>query len=602
MTVVGPLFRYELTRLARRGLQPRLRAVFAGLLAAALLALYLQAFPGVSPAKVLLRLDVPMPVDKASKFGEYFLVTFLIIQLVVVVVVTPAVAGGSLAEEKERGSLDLLLVSPLSGWEIVFGKMLARLVFVGGVVLAGLPVLALTSFFGGVDPWQLLAGYAITFLTILSLGSFSLLLAMKMDGLRSVLIWSYGTVAAVSLLGLHPVFAPFSPFSTLLYLFLGGLFVPLGLLFGFGTIPWEVLVVAGYATVHVPLAALFLGLTAASVRTSIRRLPKRLRARPRYAFPRDDDLPPVLARPDRRVRFPDQAGVRETRERPVPRLAPNGDPLAWKERWFGGRLWPAKNTVLYWMCAVMGWMMAGLIVMTLMAATLFAANGQVTFGQVYGLTGRVVSVVVVPVFLLGLGVLVAGSLARERHKQTLDSLLTLPISRRLILQAKAWASVRTAWPLAAVIVGAVAVGVLTGGMVAAAVLTVQFLVLGWGGFAVGFGTWLSVRCRTPARATGYLIGTVLAACLVPPLVSPLFRDSMPNPLGPDAEVVEAAIDGLSPMVAGWNALAAPVDEGGLARLDFPVRAVIAAAGALAAGLVGGIFWGLAVRRFENEGC
>src|SRR5581483_9870764 len=174
MSLVGPLFRHELTRLARRGLQPRLRAVFAALLLGALLLTYLQEFPGANPARALVRVDQPMSIDQASHFGERFLTAFLVVQLVVVVVVTPAVVGGAMAEERQRGSLDFLLCSPLSSREIVLGKMAARLVFVGGVVLTGLPVLMLTIFFGGVDTETLLAGYAVTLLTVLSLGAYSL--------------------------------------------------------------------------------------------------------------------------------------------------------------------------------------------------------------------------------------------------------------------------------------------------------------------------------------------------------------------------------------------------------------------------------------------
>src|SRR5437763_1156186 len=173
MPLLGPLFRYELTRLARRGLQPRLRAVFATLLLGALLLTYLQEFAGVNPARVVFRLDRPLPIDRASAFANRFLHAFLVVQLVVVVIVTPAIAGGAMSEEKERRSLDFLLSSPLTSREIVLGKFAARLVFLGGVVLTGLPILTLTMFFGGVDGGTLLAGYAITLLTMLSLGAFS---------------------------------------------------------------------------------------------------------------------------------------------------------------------------------------------------------------------------------------------------------------------------------------------------------------------------------------------------------------------------------------------------------------------------------------------
>lgn len=97
MSVVGPLLRYELARLARRGLQPKLRAVFVGLPLAALLFTYLNTCPGVSPVRVLVNLDETMTAREAGRFGETFRIAFLVVQLAVVVVATPVVAGGAIA-------------------------------------------------------------------------------------------------------------------------------------------------------------------------------------------------------------------------------------------------------------------------------------------------------------------------------------------------------------------------------------------------------------------------------------------------------------------------------------------------------------------------
>src|SRR4051794_13678375 len=98
MAVLGPLFRHELTRLARRGLQPRLRAAFAALLLGALFLTYLRAFPGVSPARVVFRSDQSMSLARAADFGERFLISFLVVQLAVVVVLVPVVVGGAVIE------------------------------------------------------------------------------------------------------------------------------------------------------------------------------------------------------------------------------------------------------------------------------------------------------------------------------------------------------------------------------------------------------------------------------------------------------------------------------------------------------------------------
>jgi ABC-type transport system involved in multi-copper enzyme maturation permease subunit len=55
-----------------------------------------------------------------------------------------------------------VLVTDLSSWEIVWGKLAARLVPVLGLIAASLPVLTLCTLLGGIDPEAMLTGYAVT--------------------------------------------------------------------------------------------------------------------------------------------------------------------------------------------------------------------------------------------------------------------------------------------------------------------------------------------------------------------------------------------------------------------------------------------------------
>src|SRR5262249_55685150 len=151
----------------------------------------LAAFPDVDPLRLLASLDEPLTTERASRFGERFVVVFLYAQAAVVVLVTPAVTAGALGEERQRGSLDLLLTTELSAWQIVAGKFAARLVFVGALLLTGLPVVTLVILFGGVDPGQLLAGYAIALATGCSLGAFTLFVSLVTDTLGSAVVRAY---------------------------------------------------------------------------------------------------------------------------------------------------------------------------------------------------------------------------------------------------------------------------------------------------------------------------------------------------------------------------------------------------------------------------
>ena len=200
--MLGPLFWYELKRLARRGLQMKLRAAFAVLLLVVLFLALSRGIPGISPVELITAIDTPLTTERASRFGERFLVTFLFAQAAVVVLITPAIAAGAIGEEKERGSLDLLLTTQLTNAEIIVGKFLARLAFVAALLLTGLPVVTLVTFLGGVDADRLLAGNAISLLTIVSLGAFTVYQTVTRPSLGSRQIRAYSWAVGLSTIGL----------------------------------------------------------------------------------------------------------------------------------------------------------------------------------------------------------------------------------------------------------------------------------------------------------------------------------------------------------------------------------------------------------------
>ena len=92
--IVGPLFWYELVALARRGQQPRLRALLVGLLLVGLFVTYVSEFRG----QELAGLTGGARLDQSARFAGAFLNAFLIAQLLAVILITPAVVGGAITE------------------------------------------------------------------------------------------------------------------------------------------------------------------------------------------------------------------------------------------------------------------------------------------------------------------------------------------------------------------------------------------------------------------------------------------------------------------------------------------------------------------------
>ncbi|MDA8144943.1 MAG: ABC transporter permease subunit [Thermaerobacter sp.] len=78
--------------------------------------------------------------------------------------VTPLLTMRLLAEEGARGTVELLLTTPVSEIGVVLGKFLACLALVGGLLALTVLYPLILLVFGGVDPGQVLGGYVGLFL------------------------------------------------------------------------------------------------------------------------------------------------------------------------------------------------------------------------------------------------------------------------------------------------------------------------------------------------------------------------------------------------------------------------------------------------------
>ena len=209
--LVGPLFSWELFRLARRGQDARGRFILAFLLFLVLTAFSMIWFRNTAPSDLFFGDSQKLSIAETSAFGASFSLTFLIAQLAVLVLLTPAYAAGGIAEEKDRKTLVFLLVSDLSNREIVFGKFFGRVGFLLGILFAGLPILAITQLHGGVTTKFLLSSYIITATTVIFLAAVSAASAASAETYRGALFRSYGLAAVIVITGcgLGPFAGPF---------------------------------------------------------------------------------------------------------------------------------------------------------------------------------------------------------------------------------------------------------------------------------------------------------------------------------------------------------------------------------------------------------
>ncbi len=110
-------------------------------------------------------------VGDMARFGAVLFQLLAPLQLALVVFFAALSAASGVAQEKDRQTLILLLLTRLNNSELVLGKYFASLLHVMTMVLAGLPVFAIVTLFGGVSAGQVLRVFLVTAVSSLLAGS-----------------------------------------------------------------------------------------------------------------------------------------------------------------------------------------------------------------------------------------------------------------------------------------------------------------------------------------------------------------------------------------------------------------------------------------------
>ena len=179
----GPVFRRELGSAARGRWLYLIRALAAGSLA---------FYVGASgPLREGMAEGGDWSVKQVAEMAARAFRSFESSQFVLVLALAPLLVAGSVAEEKARGTLGLILAGRLGSLEIVADKLAARLLMVLVLVVAGLPVLALIGLLGGVDPGELLMVYGLTLSSAWFSASLSMLVSVHARSASGAIVGAY---------------------------------------------------------------------------------------------------------------------------------------------------------------------------------------------------------------------------------------------------------------------------------------------------------------------------------------------------------------------------------------------------------------------------
>jgi ABC-type transport system involved in multi-copper enzyme maturation permease subunit len=138
--------------------------------------------------------------QKLAAAGAFSFTVIAYLQIGLICVLAPVFMGGAIAQEASPRTWEVLLTTPLTASEIVFGNLLGRLFFVLALLFASLPLFALTQYFGGVPGRAIFASYAVAGCAALLVGSIAIALSVsRLVGKRAFFVFY---VCVVSYLGL----------------------------------------------------------------------------------------------------------------------------------------------------------------------------------------------------------------------------------------------------------------------------------------------------------------------------------------------------------------------------------------------------------------
>lgn len=122
------------------------------------------------------------------------------VQLALMCFLAPVFTAGAITQEKDSQTFNILLTTPLTNAQIVFGSLMSRLFFVLVLLLAGLPIFCVTMLYGGVTGEEIFLSFGIAGCTAVATGSLAIAVSMWKVGTRRTIFSFYMAIAVYLML------------------------------------------------------------------------------------------------------------------------------------------------------------------------------------------------------------------------------------------------------------------------------------------------------------------------------------------------------------------------------------------------------------------
>ena len=117
-----------------------------------------------------------------------------ILQMGLVMFITPGLTAGAISSEREKQTLNILLTTTQTSTQIIIGKLFSSVAFLMLMLVAGLPLYSIVFLFGGVSPSQLITIFLFYLLTLIAIGSIGIMFSTITKKTIVAMIATYGAM------------------------------------------------------------------------------------------------------------------------------------------------------------------------------------------------------------------------------------------------------------------------------------------------------------------------------------------------------------------------------------------------------------------------
>ncbi|MEK6233117.1 MAG: ABC transporter permease subunit, partial [Planctomycetales bacterium] len=145
----------------------------------------------------------PLPEQGRDPIAAKRLMNMLFVgQFVLASLLAPSFAAGAFSGEKERGTFEMLISSPLKPAAVLLGKLLGSLFLLFLLIFSALPIVVLCLSLGGMSLQEVLAAYVALFVSLLTFGLICVACSSFFSRTVASLLVSYLVMAPPVLLGI----------------------------------------------------------------------------------------------------------------------------------------------------------------------------------------------------------------------------------------------------------------------------------------------------------------------------------------------------------------------------------------------------------------